>query len=299
MTVPDNPDPGAPEDFDDERADTDPMMNSANPYGAGWGAGWGSSWADTPVREEPSPAERAEVPGPPAPAVSSPVLGDVELPSAPAPFEFPTAPDRGAGAVPGKMIALAAGGLALLAVVIGVVFWSVNRTPSATDTGDGTSAAGTAASTAVDTTTRVARDAAAEANLIRMLPPGYPPGACRPVDPQRGAVATATCGANVDPGGPPSATYSLMRDRATLDAAFTAAVRPDAVVTCPGNIQSPGPWRRNATPQKVSGTLVCGVQDTVPTLAWTDTERMLVSVVRSDSPGPTLDQLYQWWSSHS
>ncbi|MFN8228070.1 MAG: hypothetical protein U0R18_15285 [Mycobacterium sp.] len=296
MTVPDNPDPGAPEDFDDERADTDPMMNSANPYGAGWGAGWGASWADAPEPNATAPDP------PPAERTPAPTLGEVELPSATASFAFPTQPARSTGSVSGRQIALVVGGLAALAAIIGLVFWSINRSPSATeatDAGDSGQVNSPAASTTADTTTRAARDAGAEASLVRMLPPGYPPAACRPVDPQQGAVATVTCDGNVDPGGPPSATYLLLRDRPALDAAFVAAVRPDAVVTCPGNIQSPGPWRRNATPQKVSGTLVCGVQDGVPTLAWTDTERMLVGVVRSDSPGPTLDQLYQWWSSHS
>ena len=107
------------------------------------------------------------------------------------------------------------------------------------------------------------------------------------------------CDNNSDPGGPTSASYLLARDKTALDAAFTGAVRADAVVNCPGNIQSPGPWRRNATPQQTSGTLICGVQGGVPTVAWTDEERMSVSIVRSDPPGPSLDQLYQWWSSHS
>ena len=39
--------------------------------------------------------------------------------------------------------------------------------------------------------------------------------------------------------------------------AFGAVVGDMQVVNCPGNIQSPGAWRRNATPQLVSGTLVC------------------------------------------
>lgn len=318
MNMPAYPDSGAPKDATsdgsggpesaEERADTDPMLNSANPYGAGWGAGWGASWADDPEPKSPEPSARAVRPEPPArPAerTPTPVLGDVELPSAPEPFTFPAEPARGPGPAAGRMPALAVGGLVAVAAVIGLVFWLVNRSPS---DGDAQRTGGTAAPTttpesvtASETATEQAptRDAGAEARLMRMLPPGYPPGACKPADPQPGSVAIVNCGNNIDPSGPPSATYLVTRDRAALDAAFGAAVRPDAVVTCPGNIQSPGPWRRNATPQKVSGTLVCGVQDGVPTVAWTDTERMLVSVVRSDSPGPTLDQLYQWWSSHS
>ncbi len=315
MNVPAYPDRGAPEDSmsdwsegqesAEERADTDPMLNSANPYGAGWGAGWGASWAGVAEGESPEPSARADHPEPPArPAdrVSNPVLGDVELPSAPEPFAFPTESAQGSGSAAGRMAALAVGGLAVLAAVIGLVFWLVNRSPSANQAGvaaDPTTTREAGAAPEAATGNVPARDAGAEARLMRMLPPGYPSGTCKPADPQPGSVAMVFCGNNIDPAGPPSATFLVARDRAALDDAFAAAVRPDAVVACPGNIQSPGPWRRNATPQKVSGTLVCGIQDGVPRVAWTDTERMLVSVVRSDSPGPTLDQLYQWWSSHS
>ncbi len=109
----------------------------------------------------------------------------------------------------------------------------------------------------------------------------------------------AECGINSDPGGPTAAIFTLAVDKPALDAGLAGAIRPDSVVICPGNIQSPGPWRRNATPEQVSGTLVCGVQRDIPTVAWSDDQRLLLAVVRSDPPGPALDQLYAWWSSHS
>ena len=134
---------------------------------------------------------------------------------------------------------------------------------------------------------------------MRMLPPGYPPGGCKPADPVTGALATVKCGANADPGGPTSATFWLARDKAAADALFSEVVGSGGVLLCPGNMQSPGAWRRNANPEQVSGTLVCQVQGDVATVGWTDEARSLVSIVRSNPPGPTLDQLYQWWSSHS
>jgi hypothetical protein len=70
-------------------------------------------------------------------------------------------------------------------------------------------------------------------------------------------------------------------------------------VTCPGNIQSPGPWRRQATPQQISGTLVCSYRDGLASITWTTEAELLVSAVRADQRGPTLDQLYRWWSTHS
>jgi hypothetical protein len=134
---------------------------------------------------------------------------------------------------------------------------------------------------------------------MAMVPKGYPGGSCAPVDPPKDALAQVDCRANVDSGGPSSASYTLVRDPAALNAAFDAVVAANSVVTCPGNIQSPGPWRRNATPDRVSGTLFCGFDRDSPTVAWTDDARLLLSTVRSDQNGPNLDQLYAWWSSHS
>jgi hypothetical protein len=149
------------------------------------------------------------------------------------------------------------------------------------------------------TTTEKPADTEAQAKLQRLLPPGYPSSSCKQVDPPKDVLAQVDCTQNADTDGPPSATYTLVRDKAALQVAFDGVARGAAVVNCPGNIQSPGPWRRNATPQQVSGTLVCGLQQSRPTLAWTDDVVLLLAVVRADDKGPTLDQLYAWWSSHS
>jgi hypothetical protein len=174
-------------------------------------------------------------------------------------------------------------------ILVGVLVWLL--IPSGDDGGT------TAASTAT-TPTRVA-DPRAEAELRGLLPRGYAADACDMQTPPDGALAKASCGANIDPGGPPSATYTITADDTALDAAFNDVVEASSIVTCPGNIQSPGPWRRNATPQKVSGVLFCGLQADRPVVAWTNSESSLVAVVRSGPQGPGLDQLYTWWSSHS
>ena len=75
--------------------------------------------------------------------------------------------------------------------------------------------------------------------------------------------------------------------------------RGSTIVTCPGNIQSPGPWRRNATPQQVSGTLVCSYRDGLAAVTWTTEANLLVSDVHADRAGPARNQLYQWWSAQS
>lgn len=135
--------------------------------------------------------------------------------------------------------------------------------------------------------------------LMRVLPAGYPAGACKPVVRLEGAMATVACTANTDAGGPVSATYSLLVDSAALQKAADEFVNTSTVVDCPGRIQSPGPWRHNASPQEVSGTLVCGIQGDNPAVAWTDIDKQLFSVVQGRPGGPTLDHLYAWWTSHS
>lgn len=175
------------------------------------------------------------------------------------------------------------------AVVAGLAVWLV--WPSS----DGPDAAGADASPSATPTV----DPEANAKLLRVLPQGYPSDACKPADLPNGALAKVDCGANADLGGPPSASYTLLRDKDTLRTAFDDLVRATSVVTCPGNIQSPGPWRRNATPQKISGTLVCGSQQSLAAVAWTNDADLLLCVARARAEGPTLDQLYAWWSTHS
>jgi hypothetical protein len=139
----------------------------------------------------------------------------------------------------------------------------------------------------------------AQKTLRGILPPGYDKDACTAADTPQAAVAMLSCTRNADAGGPPSATYTLFPDVLALRGAFDAEVRRTRVVNCPGNIQSPGPWRRNATPQQVSGTLACGFRDDVPEVSWTDDDELLLSSVKGAEDGPNLDQLYVWWSSHS
>lgn len=135
--------------------------------------------------------------------------------------------------------------------------------------------------------------------LMKALPKGYPAGACKPVARLQGAKATIACTVNKDPGGPMSATYSLLVDTAALNTAIEDLASTSTVVDCPGRIQSPGPWRHNASPQEVSGTLVCGIQNDNPMLAWTDIDQQMIAVTQGRPGGPTLDNLYAWWTTHS
>lgn len=195
-------------------------------------------------------------------------------------------PVKPQGARLGPIVAGVAGVLAI--GLAAWLFW-----PSS-DAGESSNTASTTA-----TTTEKPTDTEAQAKLQRLLPPGYPSNSCKQVDPPKDALAQVDCMQNADTDGPPSATYTLMRDKAALQAAFDGVKSGTGVVNCPGNIQSPGPWRRNATPQQVSGTLVCGLQEGRPTVAWTDDIVLLLGDVKADAKGPTLDQLYAWWTSHS
>ena len=178
--------------------------------------------------------------------------------------------------------------MGVVALVGGLVFWLTTR--SATDTAEPPAPATSPAPTA---------DPADLTRLERHVPRGYPAGACSPGDLSEGVVAELNCGRNTDVGGPLSATYTLAQNEATLDAVFDAEVADSSRVNCPGNIQSPGPWRRNATPDRISGQLFCGLRDGQPTVVWTDVDRMTISAVRAGPQGPTFPQLYSWWSSHS
>ena len=182
------------------------------------------------------------------------------------------------------IVFLSAVSLLIVVIVGGLIFWLVR--PSSDTASTPPSAAPTTPSPDAD-------------RLLRLVPTGYPSDACKPVGAPKDALAQVSCDKNSDVGGPLSATYTLVENKAALDAAFNGIVQASTRVNCPGNIQSPGPWRRNATPDKTSGVLFCGVQDGRPTVAWTDEARLVLSEVQSGPQGPTFDELYAWWSSHS
>jgi serine/threonine kinase PknH len=135
--------------------------------------------------------------------------------------------------------------------------------------------------------------------LRRLLPSGFADEACQPDAPGPDTAAQVVCGANTDAGGPATARFLLAAPGADLQVLLRSSLAGAEVVTCPGRIQSPGPWRRNATPNQVAGTLICATRGDLATVAWTTDEKNLVNVAAGGQNGPTLAQLYTWWSSHS
>lgn len=180
--------------------------------------------------------------------------------------------------------------VATVAVVgLGVLAWLFWPSSQGSDAADGAAAA----------TSPTETPEQAQARLMRMLPSGYAPDSCETVVPAQGALAQVSCGQNTDAGGPLTATYTLATDKAAAEDLFDNIVATSSVVDCPGNIQSPGPWRRNATPQQTAGTLVCGFQQSKPTVGWSTDANLLISQVQSGPTGPNMVQLYTWWASHS
>lgn len=98
----------------------------------------------------------------------------------------------------------------------------------------------TSPSRIASSTTATPTDPTAAAKLAGILPSGYSTGICTPAIPNSDLAASAvSCGPNADPGGPPTATYTLARNRGTLQALFGRKVATATAVLCPGNIQSP------------------------------------------------------------
>jgi hypothetical protein len=263
--APVNPDPAPPLDRDS----ADPRYEPETP--------------EYSARPSISPAP------PPGPPISSPDEGTWSAPHHELPRVVPRPQGPPAPAKKPIWLAAAAGAGR---IALGLVIWLL--VPSG---GDERPAA--PPTTTPTTTAPRTADPQVQARLLSVLPPGYRAGVCAAQAPPAGARAAASCGPNGDPGGPVSGTYTVGENAAAADAAFNAVVNGSARVNCPGNIQSPGPWRRNATPDKVSGVLFCGIQQNRPVVAWTDVDESLVAVVTSGPQGPTLDQLYAWWTTHS
>ncbi|WP_293003275.1 serine/threonine-protein kinase [Mycobacterium sp.] len=150
------------------------------------------------------------------------------------------------------------------------------------------------------TTTTVSPDPSEQARLAGTLPKGYPPGECAPATlPTSQALAAIRCGPNIDPGGPTSATYTLTRDTTALRKALDDIVRSATPVICPPNILSPGPWHHTENPTAAIGVVFCGTRSGHTVVAWTNEPERLLSEAVADAAGPPLEQLFDWWASHS
>jgi serine/threonine protein kinase len=233
----------------------------------------------TPGDQQPSPP-----PAPPPPADAG--WDPLPVEGLSSQLALPVVKPKPARRVSKRLLLTGAAASAVVAVAA-VALGAQRHTPAPPGTGAPTASTPTPAR------------AQAQTRLAHLLPAGYPPGSCAPASVAGGATAAMSCAANTDPDGPSSATYLLTYDGNGLRAAFDHVVGSSVTVTCPGGIQSPGPWRRDASPTVPRGTVFCGVRAGRPLVAWTNDAELLLNVVEGAAPGPTLEQLYRWWSSHS
>lgn len=236
----------------------------------------------TPVSRPPAPRPEPVNPPPPEP--------EVPFPAVPARKPFPRA-------------ALAAAAVAVALVAVGTLAWRGLSGPSTTaaesPSTTSSSPSPTTSTTTSSTPTPTPASAADVGHLTRLLPPGYPPGACVAA-PKTTAAAEMACQGNTDLPVPSTATYTLARSPEAMRTEFDRLIGAPgtATVVCPGNIQSPGPWRRLTNPDQPVGTLWCGLRGERPVVAWTLDAEAFVATVESAEPG-AMDQLYNWWASHS
>jgi serine/threonine protein kinase len=137
--------------------------------------------------------------------------------------------------------------------------------------------------------------------LMAALPAGYPSGSCAAqTGLMTGAVVAVKCGKTTDANGPNVAAYGLYPDAATLNSEFTSLIGTFVPQDCPGGGKSPGKWWHSTDPNTVLGQVACGIFKGVePQIIWSNQQTLVIGVVASKTPGPTIDQLYQWWASHS
>lgn len=141
--------------------------------------------------------------------------------------------------------------------------------------------------------------AADDAAQLRTLVPASLSASCQPEVAASPAVSQLKCINEHDPSGPASARFMLSEDADDLPELLRRSVEDAQIVLCPNNMQSPGPWRRNAAPSEIAGTLVCAVHGNRSLIAWSTAAHNLVSVAEGDAQGPSLTQLYTWWTVNS
>ncbi|OBK21689.1 protein kinase [Mycobacterium asiaticum] len=142
-----------------------------------------------------------------------------------------------------------------------------------------------------------AASADALARLLSLLPLGYPAGTCKPFLPPKDALARVICDKNVDPGGPVRAIFTVFGETETLRQFFDGLLRTDIMVNCPGEEKSPTDWHHADSPQ-MGGRAFCAVQESSPSLVWTNEAQLVIALIQGDPGGPGLEQLDAWWKKH-
>ncbi len=193
----------------------------------------------------------------------------------------------------------------VIAVLSGLSIWLLTRSDddSSQASGDDTTTTSRTPAATTSTTTSVPFDA--NARLLSLLPKGYGPGVCTTEDIDSTAVwhnalAIAQCGAPSEPGGPLNGLYALFPDAATLRDAFVKTTDTEKVQSvCPEGKASPGDWWDNDNPGVVLGQIECLLNGSAPEFEWTNTRQLVIGSIMGSAQGPTLEDLYTWWSKYS
>lgn len=265
-----------------------------------------------PQMEFPPTVEQVELPRTIPQMEFTPADQKMERPIAPRPVVdrprpvrnevvFDTLPEREPrNTGPLKLAAAAAAGLVLVGFGISAVFSSSGDAEAPAAQIESTTETAAAAMSTPTPPAPAPLSPEELARVIRDLPAGYTPESCPPKEGvEAGGVGTLACGPNTDPGGPLSGLYTVFRDRTSLNEAFDRAVYASTQKVCPGNMQSPGPWRRNATPEREAGVLFCGTRGETPVVIWSDVERLRIATTLGSPGEANLDALYGWWTQHS
>jgi serine/threonine protein kinase len=137
-----------------------------------------------------------------------------------------------------------------------------------------------------------------DAQLMALIPAGYPTSVCeKAVPPAPGALATVDCRQSTQPGGPAAARYSIFANKNDLDQQFDGSIKEDEeLLRCPGaDLDSPTTWHYKSTPDTVAGSIACGTYQGNADIVWTQDDDLLLADVQSGN----MDDLHNWWLNYS
>jgi serine/threonine protein kinase len=137
-----------------------------------------------------------------------------------------------------------------------------------------------------------------DAQLVALIPPGYPTSVCEAATPPApGALATVDCRQSDQPGGPAAARYSIFANTDMLAKQFDSSLQEnEEILRCPGaDADSPITWHYAASPDDVAGSVACGTYQGNADIVWTQDDDLLLADVQSDN----MDDLHDWWLNYS
>lgn len=134
---------------------------------------------------------------------------------------------------------------------------------------------------------------AVEQNLLKILPGGFNATNCTSDRKDEDAITPAvlTCGPDLSPGGPASATFYAYAEASRLNSDFTAYLQKNPANACP-NGTMPG---RYTTGGKDAGSMACYKDsDGNAAMVYTYEPQPAAAVVHG-SPTVTAAQMFDWW----